>query len=252
MNTTYLRIELRRTVRNYVTIFFVAVLPAFFYLIFGASQDYADESAGNGNVALYIMISMAAYGAVTATTGIGGMSAVERMQGWGRQLGITPMTDRSYVTVKALVALAIAAVPVLLVFGLGWLTGAEGTAGAWLGAGLILLSGATMFSLYGLIFGLAFRSESAVSAASGSLVILAFLGNIFFPLSGWLLILAKFTPLYGYVALAHYPLTSGVTVSAAGSATTEPLWQSIANVAVWTVIFALLATWLVRRGRGRQ
>ena len=40
-------------------------------------------------------------------------------------------------------------------------------------------------------------------------MILAFLGNIFFPLSGVMLTIAKFTPLYGYVALARYPLTEG-------------------------------------------
>ena len=73
------------------------MLPAFFYLIFGARRSYSTEDAGNGNVAMLIMISMAAYGAVTATTGIGGEAAVERMQGWGRQLGLTPLRDSSYV-----------------------------------------------------------------------------------------------------------------------------------------------------------
>ena len=47
-------------------------------------EDWADADAGNGNVAMHTMISMAAYGAVTATVGVGGMAAVERMQGWGR------------------------------------------------------------------------------------------------------------------------------------------------------------------------
>lgn len=253
MNTTYLGLELKRTTRDLVSMFFIAVLPAFFFLIFGASQEYSSENVGNGNVALYIMISMAAYGAVTATVGVGGMAAVERMQGWGRQLGLTPMSDQSYVVLKATVALAIAAIPIGLVFVLGWLTGAEGSATAWIGGGLILLAGAAMFSLYGLIFGMAFRSEAAVGAASGSLVILAFLGNIFFPLSGWLLTLAKFTPLYGYVALARYPLTEGFTIdTTTGGLIEQPLWQPLTNVVVWTVIFALLATWLVRRGRSRQ
>ena len=71
-------------------------------------------------------------------------------------------------------------------------------------------AGAVTFSLYGLVVGLTFRSEAAVFVAgAGMLVILAFLGNIFFPLSGTLLTLAKFTPLYGYVSLARYPLTEG-------------------------------------------
>lgn len=82
--------SLRRVLRDLVTMFFVVGLPAFMYVLFGASAGYSQQSAGNGNVALYVMISMAAYGAVTATVGIGGMAAVERMQGWGRQARAHP------------------------------------------------------------------------------------------------------------------------------------------------------------------
>lgn len=253
MNVTYTMLELRRIVRDPINMFFTAVLPAFFYLVFGAAQDFATEDAGNGNVAMYIMVSMAAYGALTATVSIGGSAAVERMQGWGRQLGLTPMRDPSYVASKAFVAVAVALVPILLVFALGRLTGAEGTATAWVLAGLVVVAGACIFALYGLCFGLAIRSESAIGAASGSIVILAFLGNLFFPLSGTLLSIAKFTPLYGYVSLARYPVTEGANQTTSdGQLISEPLWVPLLNVAVWTAVLALVAKWLVRRSRGRQ
>jgi ABC-2 type transport system permease protein len=253
MNLVYTGLELRRVLRDYVSMFFIAVLPAFFYLIFGASQEFSAQSAGNGNVGMYVMISMAAYGAVTATSGIGGMAAVERMQGWGRQLGLTPLRDTSYVQMKAVVAVAVAAIPILSIYLLGVLTDAEGSASAWLLSAAIVLVGSVMFALYGLVFGLAFRSEAAVGAASGSLVILAFLGNIFFPLSGSLLTLAKFTPLYGYVSLARYPLTEGYVVNTTnGAVTHEELWVPLLNVCLWALILAALAVWLVRRGRARQ
>lgn len=253
MNAIYTSLELRRVVRDYVSMFFIAVLPAFFYLIFGAAQEFSSEEAGNGNVGMYVMISMAAYGAVTATSGIGGMAAVERMQGWGRQLGLTPLRDSSYVQMKAVVAVAVAAIPILLIYLLGVLTDAEGSGTAWLLSAVIVLVGAVVFALYGLVFGLAFRSEAAVGAASGSLVILAFMGNIFFPLSGTLLTLAKFTPLYGYVSLARYPLTEGYIVNTNnGTVTHEALWVPLLNVSLWALIFAVLAVWLVRRGRARQ
>ena len=248
MNTTFAGLELRRVLRDYVSMFFIAVLPAFFYLIFGAAQDFSDESAGNGNVAMYIMISMAAYGAVTATTGIGGMAAVERMQGWGRQLGLTPLADSSYVAMKAGVALVICTIPVALIYLLGLFTSAEGRAAAWVLSALLVLLGAGVFAIYGLAVGLAFRSEAAVSAASGLLVIMAFLGNIFIPLTGTMLAIAKFTPLYGYVALARYPLTEGHQVDGSH----EPLWIAVTNVTVWAAIFGLTAIALVRRGRERQ
>ncbi len=253
MNPVFTGLELRRVTRDYVSMFFIAILPAFFYVIFGAVQQYSEQSAGNGNVGLYIMISMAAYGAVTATVGVGGMAAVERMQGWGRQLGLTPMQDSQYVATKTFVALVIAAIPIGLIYLLGYLTGAEGTVSAWLLSGLVVLVGAAVFAVYGLCFGLAFRSEAAVGAASGSLVVLAFLGNIFFPLSGLMLTIAKFTPLYGYVALARYPLTEGHLINTTTGVTTQdPLWIPVANVAVWAVIFCVVAVLLVRRSRTRQ
>ena len=87
MNLTYYRLELRRISRDYITMFFTIGLPGFFYVLFGAAPEYGSEPVRDGNVAMWIMIAMAAYGTVTATTGIGGMAAVERMQGWTRQLG---------------------------------------------------------------------------------------------------------------------------------------------------------------------
>jgi len=248
MNTTFAGLELRRVFRDYVSMFFIAVLPAFFYLIFGAAQEFSDERAGNGNVAMYIMISMAAYGAVTATTGIGGMSAVERMQGWGRQLGLTPLADSSYVAMKAGVALVIAMIPVTLIYLLGLFTSAEGSATAWAVSAVMVLLGAGVFAVYGLVVGLAFRSEAAVGAANGLLVIMGFLGNIFIPLSGTLLTIASFTPLYGFVALARYPLTEGYQIDGSH----EPLWIAVTNVTAWAAIFGLVAIALVRRGRERQ
>lgn len=251
MNPTLIGLELKRIGRDYVGLFFIAVLPAFMYVVFGAAQTFGSEDIGRGNVALYIMISMAVYGAVTATVSVGGMAAVERMQGWGRQLGLTPLRDTSYVGVKAVVALAIATIPITLIYGIGLLTGAKGEVWVWLTTAGIILFGAALFALYGLIFGLAFKTESAVGAASGSLVILAFLGNIFIPLSGTMLTIAKFTPLYGVVSLARYPLTEGHSVSMSGELTHEALWVPLANVGGWTLILMVLTVHLVRRGRGR-
>ena len=156
------------------------------------------------------MISMAAYGAVTATTGIGGMAAVERMQGWGRQLGLTPMRDASYVPMKALLALVVAAIPIALIYLLGCLTGAEGTAGAWVLSALIVL--ARRRSLRAVRAG---RRARLPDRGGGQRRERA-PGDPGVPRQHLLPALrhparpiAKFTPLYGYVALARYPLTEG-------------------------------------------
>ena len=253
MNMTYYRLELRRLRRDYVTMFFTAGLPAFMYVIFGASQEYSDDPVRDGNVAMLVMIGMAAYGAVSATTGIGGTVAVERMQGWSRQLGLTPLTDGAYVRVKTATALTVAAVPIVLVYAIGAATGAKAPLSVWLISAAILLVGATTFALYGLSFGLGFRSEAATAAAGGSLVILGFLGNVFIPLTGWQLTVAKFNPMYGYVALGRAALTGGSTIDPDGGGLIHvPLWQPLANMIVWTIILSVVAVALVGRGRARQ
>src|SRR5699024_2323430 len=224
MNLTYTGLELRRVTRDFVTMFFVGVLPAFMYIIFGASMAYADQPIGHGNVGMYVLVSMSAYGAVTATTGVGGQAAVERMQGWGRQLGLTPMSDGQYVLIKAAVAFVISIIPITLIYLIGYFTGADGSGLAWLISALIVLSGAAIFSLYGLLAGLLFRTVATVRAASGSLVMQGYLCNIFFPLSGAMLTFGKFTSMYVFVALSRYPFTVGALISTtAPSLSADPL-----------------------------
>ncbi|YAL83503.1 ABC transporter permease [Dermacoccaceae bacterium W4C1] len=256
MNLTYLRMELLRVFREPVGLFFTAGLPAFLYIIFGAAQSSTDEKIGSGNVAMYVMISMAAYGAVTATVGVGGSAAIERLQGWGRQLGLTPISDVHIIAVKATVAVLVTLIPITIIYALGYFTGAEGDASDWILSALIVVVGSWVWALYGLAVAQAFRSEEAVSVASGLLVILAFLGNVFFPLSGTILDIGRFTPLYGYVSLARYPLTDGylanTTANTPAGLEQDPLWLPLLNMGVWTVIFALLAVYFVRKGRGRQ
>ncbi len=253
MNWTYYRLEMRRLFRDRAGVFFIAVLPAFLYIVFGPTPSYADEPIGRGNVAMLIMIAMAAYGAVTATTGVGGATSLERVQGWSRQLGLTPMTDGSYVGVKAAAALTMATVPVALIYVIGVISGAEAPLWVWLSAAVITVIGAMTFALYGIDFGLALKSESALQAVGGSLVVLGFLGNIFVPLSGTMLTIARFTPLYGYVTLARWPLTGGLELSGQGGDTVQvEMWQPILNVIVWTGLLAAIAIWLVPRSRARQ
>jgi ABC-type transporter Mla maintaining outer membrane lipid asymmetry ATPase subunit MlaF len=173
--------------------------------------------------------------------------------GWTRQLGLTPMRPVEFVAVKAATAMTIAAAPIAIVFGIGALTGASAPLHVWAFSALVLIVGAMTFALYGLGFGLAFRSEAAVSAAGGALVVMSFFGNIFVPLTGWQLTVAKFTPLYGYVSLARRSLTGGHTIDPdTNELIPEPLWQVLLNVGFWAAAFALLTITMVGRSRGRQ
>lgn len=246
---TFFFAEIKRQLRNPYTLAFTIVLPVVLYLMFGVSSTDADAAAGHGNVSFYVMASMAAFGAATAMSAMCSLAASEVGQGWGRQLALTPLNTLGYALTKLLAALCFAALSVAAVFLLGFFTGAEaGEAWRWFAtAGLILLL-SCMFGLYGLGVGLTFNPDSASALASISITFFSFFGNVFMPLSGVMLEIARFTPLYGYAALVRWPLTEG-ELAGGGS---DPLWVVLLNIAAWTAVFAIITRIGVLRSRRRR
>ena len=84
----------------------MVVIPVALFFIASSSVG-GSESAGDGNVAAYLLISMAVYGAMLATTSAGAMVAVERSRGWTRQLRLTPLTPVAYILLKACCAVVL-------------------------------------------------------------------------------------------------------------------------------------------------
>src|SRR5690625_3012470 len=242
--------EFWRNFRMLDSTFFVIILPTAMYLMFGVAMDQGEMPAGHGNVSAYVMTSMAVYGAVIATTALAGSAAVERTQGWGRQLSMTGLTEANYILGKMLMALLMAISPIVVVYLVGAFTGATfDSFYHWVSSAALCLLVAVPFSLYGLAFALLFRSETAVSAASGFLVLFAFFGNLFIPLGGVLLDIAKFTPLYGPAMLARWPQTEGMLVPAEAGAEIEfeSMGLVLTNVGAWTAIFAIICLLAARR-----
>ena len=65
---TYLRLDIRRVMRNRRAMIFTVAMPALLYLVFGATQKTSD-AVGSGNVAFYVLIGMAVYGAAALAFG---------------------------------------------------------------------------------------------------------------------------------------------------------------------------------------
>ncbi|GAA1887076.1 ABC transporter permease [Paeniglutamicibacter psychrophenolicus] len=251
MNPTYVRIELFRQSRDIGNLMFMVLMPMVMYLLFGNTFGGGDQPAGNGNVKFYVMASMAAYGAALATTSIAGTAATESMLGWGRQIALTRMKPSGFVASKLAVALIVATGSAGLVFAVGAGTGARAdTPWIWTASFLVCAFGSGIFALYGMGVGMAFKSETALGVASGGMVFFAFFGNVFMPLSGTMLDIARFTPMYGYAGLVRYPLTEGF--GAGEGAAADSVGVLVANAVAWTLLFALLALWAVRRSRMRQ
>src|SRR5690348_69199 len=84
-NLTFLVIEIRRLLRNRRTVIVTIVSPALLYLLIRGGR----HAVGGVNLDALVMVNLAVYGAMTASTAGGGMVAVERALGWSRQLRLT-------------------------------------------------------------------------------------------------------------------------------------------------------------------
>ena len=236
-------LELRRMMRNRRTVIFTLIMPAVFFLLFGTNSAAREQRVGGGNVTGYILISMAVYGAMLATTSGGAMVSIERAAGWSRQLRLTPLRPAAYVAVKLVLAMVIGAVSVVVAFAVGSLAGAELPVHAWIECGLLAWLCALVFAAFGLFMGYLLPSENVMQVLGPVLAVLSFAGGLFVPvdqLGHTFATIAKFTPVYGVGEIARYPLVQDGN-----------LWLAALNVVAWTALFAAGAMWRFRRDTAR-
>lgn len=244
LNTTVLRLEIRRLTRNRRTVIFSVTSPLAFFLLFGLSKSSASEVAGHGNLAASLMISVALYGAALATTSGGAMVSIDRAAGWSRQLRLTPISPAAYITIKMITALAFGLVSVTAVFGAGIITGkASMPAYLWLATAFCVWAGSLVFAALGLFIGYLLPTENVMQVLGIAMMLLAFGGGLFIPLNQYphpLQSAAQFTPLYGLNQLVHAPALGGGIHLA---------WA--ANAAAWLGIFIACAIWRFRKDTAR-
>jgi ABC-2 type transport system permease protein len=244
-NLGMIKLELRRMLRNRRTVIFTFVMPALFFVLFGTNSSSRHQPVGNGggNVTGYILISMAVYGAMLATTSGGAMVSVERAAGWSRQLRLTPLKPSAYVAVKLVLAMIIGAASVVVTTIVGALFQAKLPVHAWLECIPLAWVCAVVFAAFGLFMGYLLPSENVMQILGPVLALLSFAGGLFAPVDTFghvFATIAKLTPVYGVGELARYPLTHD------GS-----LWVAILNVVVWTGVFSAGAMWRFRRDTAR-
>ena len=246
-----IRLELRRMLRNRRTVVFTFVMPAVLLLLFGNNGSYKTTPAGDGstvaltgNITGYIMISMAVYGAMLATTSGGAMVSVERAAGWSRQLRLTPLSPVAYIAVKIVLAMTIGLVSVVISNLVGLAIGAKlPSVGVWVACAVLSWVCALVFAAFGLFMGYLLPSENVMQILGPILAVLSFAGGLFVPvdqLGHTFSVIAKFTPVYGVGEIARYPLAHD-----------GDLWLAVLNVVVWTLLFAAGAMWRFRRDTAR-
>jgi ABC-2 type transport system permease protein len=242
-NLTMLQIEVRRVLRNRRAVIFTLIMPVLLYLIIGTNSQYTNDSAGSGNVSAYILISMAASGAVLASTSGGAMVAAERALGWSRQLRLTPLSPVAYIGVKAIVALTLGLGSVLAVNVVGAINHkAQMPTHVWIAAALIAWLGSVVFGAFGLFMGYLLPSENVMQVLGPVLAGLAAIGGLWFPIDSDSVLghISACTPIYGLANLARWPLYGGAP---------HVVW--IVNLLAWLAVFVAGAAWRMSKDTDR-
>ncbi|MGB6453643.1 MAG: ABC transporter permease [Streptosporangiaceae bacterium] len=243
-NLTVLKLEVRRLTRNRRTIIIAVVVPIALFLIFGLNRSFDTTQVGHGNLSAFVMVSVALYGAVLATTFAGALVSMERAQGWSRQLRLTPLTPVAYIAIKVATALVLGATSVAAVYIVGAITNkASMSVGLWIATGFSVWIGSLLFAAFGLFIGYVLPAENVMQLLGLIIGLLSFAGGLFIPISQFATAVQdvlKWSPLYGLNELVHTPLIgNGVD------------WTWVVNVLGWLIIFSAGAMWRFRKDTAR-
>ena len=252
LNRTLLGIELSRVLRNRRTMIFTIIFPIVMFLFISAQITGENDRMGPAvaNVGAYIMVSMAIYGAIMATTSAGASVSIERACGWSRQLRLTPLKPLPYVMTKVVAALVFGVVATAMTYAAGALTHkAVMSTQGWWQSGLAVVLGSLVFAALGLFMGYLLPSENAMQFLGPILAVLSIFGGIFSapidPDSGYGQV-AALTPIYGFSQIAHWPL------SQTASGAHDPFeWSWVVNLVAWGLVFVLGAVWRFRKDTAR-
>ncbi|MFD3656916.1 ABC transporter permease [Streptomyces sp. NPDC058620] len=233
----YIKLEMRRTLRDTMFVIFGIGMPVVMYLLFTNIGTGGEDSAPWRVTA---MVGMAAYGALGSAMSAGIGVSTDRSTGWLRQLRVTPLAPSRVVTGRAVSGSVTVLPGIIAVLAAGALVnGVRLDAWQWAALTLLLWAGALPFTLLGLGNGYRLSPQTMGVANTVGLMGLSVIGGLWFPLElfpGWLASLAVYTPANRFAELG-WAVTEG---SAPGPAT-------IAVLTGWLVVFGSYAVASYRR-----
>jgi ABC-2 type transport system permease protein len=242
--TTYVRFEVLRTFRNTRFFLFSLVFPlVLYYLVAGANRDVQNFAGTGLSFPVYYMIGMVSWGAMAAVIAGGARIAAERSVGWNRQLRVTPLKVRTYLSSKVLSGYAMALVSIGLLYGAGLTLGVRMAWAEWARMTVLILIGLVPFAVLGIVLGHVLTADSMGPAMGGITALFALLGGAWGPIvgsSGVLNDVVQLIPSYWLVQAADSALSGGGW----------PLRGWIV-MAVWTAVLARLAALAYRRDTAR-
>ncbi|WP_426571991.1 ABC transporter permease [Aquihabitans sp. McL0605] len=232
----YTRSELQRTFRNFRFFVFSLGFPLVLYFLIAGPNRHQEVSGIP--LPLYFMTGMMAFGTMIAVVSSGGRIAAERQIGWNRQLRITPLRARAYLSAKVLTGYAMAATSILLISLAGTLIGVRLSVGEWATLVVLVLIGLIPFAAMGIAIGHLVSVDSLGPLMGGLTSILALLGGAWGPIatSGALHTVSE--------AMPSYWLVEAGKTAVGGDVWPVKGWLV---VAAWSVAMAVLASWAYRR-----
>jgi ABC-2 type transport system permease protein len=239
----YLRLEVLRTVRDPLYTALAVVAPIGFYLLFAGLFGSAPHPPGSlsGNVG--IMVAMAVYGGIWAClVATGPRIAVERGNGWLKNLQLLPITSRETMIARIIAAILFALPAMLLVYATAIIVhGVSLPTSEWLAMILLMWIGIWPFAILGIVIGYLTNTDSAFGVTFGIYETVSALGGLWVPptiLPTTMLNIGKLLPTYQAADLGwHIALSK------------PPTWTSAITLAIWAVTLTVIAVLLAPRAR---
>ncbi|WP_405808577.1 ABC transporter permease [Streptomyces sp. NBC_00210] len=234
MTLAYVKLEVRRTLRDTGFVVFGIGMPVLMYLLFtNIGNDASDWKTAS-------MVGMAAYGALGAALSTGTGVAEDKSLGWLRQLRITPMSPRQIVAGRAITGSVVVLPSIVAVLAAGALVnGVRLDAWQWAALAVALWLGALPFTFLGIGNGYRLSAQTTGVVNVACNVGLGIVGGLWFPVElfpGWLRALSEYTPTNRFAELGR-ALTDG----------TAPALTTVAVLIVWALLFGSYAVVSYRR-----
>lgn len=234
----YTRYELLRTFRNRRFLLLSLGFPVVLYFAVAAPNRH--QHLDGISFPVYYMIGMAAFGAMSAMLSSGARISAERAVGWNRQLRISPLSTRAYFRAKVLTAYLTALLSLLVLYICGASLGVSLGAGAWLRMTGFILVGLIPLAVLGIAIGHALTPDSIGPAMGGGVSLLALVGGVWFPVSGFLGKIGQYVPSYWIVQASH--------IGVGGQSWGAKAWVVLV---VWTVGLGVIARRAYRNDTAR-
>jgi ABC-2 type transport system permease protein len=227
--------EISRIRRNRRYMIFTVALPVLLYLIFGKQGKGA--SADGIPFSTWYMVAMATFGAVSGAFNNNAIRiSQERKGGWIRQLRLTPLPAYSYMVAKVVASMvtSIPAIAIVLILG-----SAYGSVSlpiwVFIVIAVAIWLGTLIFAALAVAVGYRVEPDSAQPIVMIVFMVFTILGGVWFPLSGAMGNIAKFTPAYQVVKISRDVIKTHSFAAI-----------NVAGVFIWLAIFAALAIFTVR------